>query len=322
MDGKWFGGYYGWRWPHGFMTLIEPATIGAANALLMTGDDSWLELPRQLLDALYAAGQKQDGDFYLPHRYKDDGWHDFRALSTRMHGNVPAAQDYPIHLWYLSMREEDRMRIERWRQGADWSQVAEGRGKGDNTHTPNWYAFLHADNPDYPERILQVNYREVMRRCAAMNADTTDPETWDVHHWQDLNPVVCEGLVQLMLGGPNAIYHGGLLHTQLRYFDPDRKRPGVPPDVAALVSAINEEGVVVQLINLHPLQERRVVLQAGMFGEHGFTGVSYTDSENKGHEVALNSPHCEALLAPGAGGSLTLTRQRFVHLPRYGTGAP
>jgi hypothetical protein len=26
-DGKWWGGYYGWRWPHGFMTIMEPITM-------------------------------------------------------------------------------------------------------------------------------------------------------------------------------------------------------------------------------------------------------------------------------------------------------
>ena len=37
MDGKWWGGYYGWRWPHGFTNLIESTTIGGANAHLLTG---------------------------------------------------------------------------------------------------------------------------------------------------------------------------------------------------------------------------------------------------------------------------------------------
>ena len=42
-----------------------------------------------------------------------------------------------------------------------------------------------------------------------------------MHHWQQRNPVVLEGLVQLMLGGPNHIYHGGLLaRAACFYFDP------------------------------------------------------------------------------------------------------
>ena len=68
--------------------------------------------------------------------------------------------------------------------------------------------------------------------------DHTDPKTWDVHHWQELNPVVLEGLVQLTLGGPQPLYHGGLLHCRVRYFDPQRRRPGLPPDVALALSLI------------------------------------------------------------------------------------
>ena len=29
------GGYYGWRWPHGFMTVIQPLTIAAMNAVMV-----------------------------------------------------------------------------------------------------------------------------------------------------------------------------------------------------------------------------------------------------------------------------------------------
>jgi hypothetical protein len=32
LDGKWWGGYYGWRWPHGFLTIIEPITNACMNA--------------------------------------------------------------------------------------------------------------------------------------------------------------------------------------------------------------------------------------------------------------------------------------------------
>ncbi|CAF4420791.1 unnamed protein product, partial [Adineta steineri] len=53
-DGKWWGGYYGWRWPHGFVTIIEPLTNACMNAVLLTGDISQLDLARQQLDANWA----------------------------------------------------------------------------------------------------------------------------------------------------------------------------------------------------------------------------------------------------------------------------
>jgi len=33
--------------------------------------------------------------------------------------------------------------------------------------------------------------------------DDGDPEEWDVQHWQEINPVHTEALVQLTCGGPN-----------------------------------------------------------------------------------------------------------------------
>ena len=53
-----------------------------------------------------------------------------------------------------------------------------------------------------------------------------------MHHWQDLNPVIPEGLVQMTMGTPAAVYHGGLLHAGVRYFDPKRRRPGLPEHIA------------------------------------------------------------------------------------------
>ena len=104
-----------------------------------------------------------------------------------------------------------------------------------------------------------------------MAHDDTDPETWDVHHWQELNPVHTEALLQLTCGGPQIVYHGGLLHVRLRYYDAEAARPGLPPDVAALVDRIEGNRLRVQLVNTSPQHARRLVLQSGAFGEHRFT---------------------------------------------------
>jgi len=31
FDGKWWGGLYGWRWPHGYHSVGQPLQIGAAT---------------------------------------------------------------------------------------------------------------------------------------------------------------------------------------------------------------------------------------------------------------------------------------------------
>ena len=43
MDGKWYGGLYGWSWPHGYYNIGMAATVAGNNAFLVTGDE---RLPR------------------------------------------------------------------------------------------------------------------------------------------------------------------------------------------------------------------------------------------------------------------------------------
>jgi hypothetical protein len=286
------------------MNLIQSATIGAHNALLLTGDYSYLDLPRQLLDRVYKQGQMQYEEWCIPHRHGDSGWYDYRLPD-------PA---YPVYLWYYSMEAADKERAALWQSeiAATLTEVPDYRGKGDDVHTTHWFHFIQGHNPDYPEKILRVNYAEVCRRLEKMRHDDGNPEEWDVHHWQDVNPVVCEGLVQLMLGGPQTIYHGGLLNCRLRYFDPEEKRAGIPTDVAALVHHVGREGVEVDLVNLNPLRERRVLLQSGAFAEHRFTGVSSAQGES-----GLDGPHLEVALAPAAGGRIRLAMERYVGAPTY-----
>ena len=52
MGGKWWGGYYGWRWPHGSLNILESTLIAACNAALVTGDLAFLDFPRSQLDLL------------------------------------------------------------------------------------------------------------------------------------------------------------------------------------------------------------------------------------------------------------------------------
>ena len=38
LDGKWYGGQYGWEFPHGFYNVCMTALVAATNAFLMTRD--------------------------------------------------------------------------------------------------------------------------------------------------------------------------------------------------------------------------------------------------------------------------------------------
>ena len=93
----------------------------------------------------------------------------------------------------------------------------------------------------------------------------------DPHRWQQTNPVTTEALIQLTLGAPQLIYNGGLLMSRLRYFDFNRRRPGLPKDTAALVETLEANRTVVRLVNLSPFETRDMVVQGGAFGEHRFS---------------------------------------------------
>ena len=98
-----------------------------------------------------------------------------------------------------------------------------------------------------------------------------------------------------MLGG---MHHGNrtlVLHARLRYFDPDSRRPGLPADVAALVEKMSGDETVLTLVNVSPVHKRRVIVQAGAYGEHQFTTAT-TDATT----LNVNGRHLEVSLEPGA----------------------
>jgi len=302
MDGKWWGGYYGWKWPHGLFNQVEGTMIGAANALTLTGDYSFLDLPRGVIEMVRREGRIEDGRFVVPHRHDERGWYNFQPLQA----------SYLIHLWYLSQDPKDYARIEAMTSTAGWTRLNYRKAKGDFGHEGPWLRFLEGKYPDYPVDILKAGLQETARRMDQVRADRTPVDQQDVHHWQQRNPVVLEGLVQTMLGGPNHIYHGGLLHVRLRYFDPQARRAGLPPDVAALVHKISPEGCVVTLANLSQTEAREVVVQSGAFGEHQFTRV-----EHHGVSQRVFAKHLRFRLSPGAVSTVELGMKRYANSPTY-----
>jgi len=303
MEGKWWGGYYGYRWPHGVNNLLEAVVVAGANAVLLTGDPSHLDLARSQLDLQWSLGREEDGEWRVPHKHLDAGWTDFRPMSPAL----------PIQMWNISQTAEDLARITRLPSPERWNRELTVRAVG---WAPGaaWFRYIAGSFPDFPETILQATYREVCRTLDLIRSDTADPKSVYIQHWVERDPVQCEALVQLTMGAPYPIYHGGLLHCRVCYFDPEKRRPGLPDDVAALGEKIEAEGFRLNLVNLDPLRPRRVVAQAGAFGEHRFTGVRTADGKT---ERSLDSPWLEIALGPGAGVTLDLATARYANEPRY-----
>ena len=306
MNGKWWGGYYGWRWPHGLFNQLESTIIGAGNAYLVSGDSEYFDLPRSVIDLVSNQARHEDGQILVPHRHGDDGWYDYRPIQSK----------YLVHLWFLSRAEEDWQRMEQLVDTSSWKTLQYGKGKGDSQHPGPWLMYVRGQYDDYPLAILKGAYAETLARLQRIREDNTTPDEQDVHHWQKLNPVVLESLVQLMLGAPNHIYHGGLLHTSVRYFDPERRRPGLPPDVAVLVERLMPEGIRLLFVNLHPTEPRTVILQAGMFGEHEFVRARQVAHYPYQFQT-VGARRFRVQLVPAAVGRLDVDMKRFVHQPTY-----
>ena len=295
LDGRWYGGHYGWSWPHGWYSVGSAAAVAALAAATATGDDGYLDLVRPALDAVIADGTvmpfaESDSSIpskwypqlgpavtvptlLVPFRHSDRGWFDYN----------PILASVPMALWHHASEPADRQRLEdlRDRSGYDWRTVRSFRSKEEAGHEEPWFTFLAGDNPDYPEKILAAAQAQARHRLARMRAYRGgDVAEADIHLWQQSNPVVTEALVQLTWGGPQVIYNGGLQQARVRYYDADRRRPGLPPSVAALVSSIDPAATVIELVNLDPERDASVIVQAGAFAEHTIEDVRHTACED------------------------------------------
>ena len=133
-----------------------------------------------------------------------------------------------------------------------------------------------------------------------------------------MHVVLTKGLTQVTLGAPQSIYNGGLLRATVRYFDPDRGRPGLPPDTAALVDQLGADHVGLQLINCHRDAPRRLVVQAGAFGEHRFAQVRWPQASGDGKAaLPVDGRHFVVELPPGTSVALRAQLQRFCQRPSY-----
>jgi hypothetical protein len=284
---RWWNNAYGW----GFSPInpvtgrrenrnrIPRALVGFSNALLVTGDQKYVDAWRAMIAAVNSHARVVDGRTQYPTMHGADGWYGWQAEPW----SVGA-----LEVWYWSMRAADRERV-----GAN-----------------PWLDFLEGKNTGYPEAALQREIESIPRRMATVRADRTAPDKRLADNMLDSNPAATDALVRLMWGALVPGREGGLLNARLRYFDPARRRAGVPEDVAALVSELGDRRTVVTLVNLSASESRAVVVQAGGYAEHQFESVEWN-----GQKRRLDAPDFTVQLAPGAGAKLTLATRRYVNRP-------
>jgi hypothetical protein len=284
---RWWGNAYGW----GFSPInpvtgrrenrnrIPRALVGFSNALLVTGDEKYVDAWRAMIAAVNSNARVVDGRKEYPTMFAADGWYGWQGEPW----SVGA-----LEVWYWSMRPADRGRV-----GAN-----------------PWLDFLEGRNAGYPEAVLEREIDSIPVKLATIRADRTPPDKRLADNMLDANPAATDALVRLMWGALVPGREGGLLNARLRYFDPARRRAGVPEDVAALVSELGDRRTVVTLVNLNAAESRMVIVQAGGYAEHQFESVEWN-----GRTRRLDARDITVQLAPGAGAKLTLATRRYVSRP-------
>jgi hypothetical protein len=292
--GKWYGGVFGWNSPdegvRNYVLRGPPEAFG--NALLLTGNQAYTQVLRRQVDNLYAAKKIENGKVLIPRYYGDQGWYGFHDGESGSAGGLTNLRDVETDLYMWALQPGDLDRLPK-------------RG---------WIGYLTAGDAAYPATAFQQGMEEIRRAAMRLRADTSTPD-FPPHSTRGSgnNPVSTTALINLTLGGndPNGSGHGPLpLHTQLRHFDPERRRAGLPLDVAARVERIRPEGVVLTLVNTSPIHYRAVTVQAGGYAEHQFTSVTIGD-----RTFPVDAPNFTVRLAPGAGETLTIGMQRYAHQP-------
>ncbi len=124
------------------------------------------------------------------------------------------------------------------------------------------------------------------------------------------------------MGTPQTIYFGGLLRAVVRYFDIENNRPGLPSEVSALVEGLQQDQVSLRLVNLHPVEQKELIIQAGAFGEHQFTDIQYLVIDETGEALEkqskpINGKYVKIILPPSTSIVLEIGIDRFTNMPSY-----
>ena len=291
--GKWYGGIFGWNSPddglRNYVLRGIPAAFG--QAAMLSKDMAYIRPVRRQIDNLFAAARVENGQLLLPHYYGDKdgtvGWYGYREGEYFPTGALGNLSEATIELYLWSLDPADAKRIL--------------PNPPDRRSVQGWIEFLQGRRPNYPVEAMQQE-----RQAVAKIAERTVKAAGGYGP----SPVAFESLANLTLGAANLYGSGDILRSQVRYFDPARRRAGLAQDVAALVEKIERDSVTLTLVNLSAASRRRLVVQMGAYGEHQATSVRAGD-----RSVPVNASHFEVQLAPGAGEQLVIGITRLANDP-------
>lgn len=296
-EGQWWKGTYGWNFTiyDGEIERIAHRNYftagswpGFANALLLSGDQSYIGVLRRQMDNIYARKKVENGKTLLPQMYGDPRGYQYRGSPGWYHytDNLFTDRLTEIYLWSMERRDLERVPIE------------------------GWIAFLQGRDAGYPSRALEEEFEAVRRKVDMIRNDATTAETRLADYLIDFNPAATNALVNLTLGGYFPRGRIWVLHSRFRYFDPVARRAGLPPDVGALVERLEADSAALTLVNLSPVHERPVVIQAGAYGEHQFESATLD-----GRIVPIHASRARIKLDPGCGARIEFRMVRYRNPP-------
>jgi hypothetical protein len=296
-NGQWWKGTYGWNFTiyDGELERIAHRNYftagswpGFSNAMLLTGDQSYIDLLRRQMDKIYAQKKVEGGRVLLPQMYGDPRGYKHNGKPEWYHftSNLFIDRLTEIYLWSMDRKDLERVPLE------------------------GWIGFLEGKNADYPELALRADLSTVRQKMELIRTDQTTADTRLADYLLEFNPAATNSLVNLMLGGYFANGRIWVLHSRFRYFDPGTRRAGLPDDVGALVEKLGEDSATLTLVNINPIEPRTVVVQAGAYGEHQFDLATIG-----GRTTNIGGPVVTVRLEPGAGSRIEFKMTRYANRP-------
>lgn len=298
--GQWWKGTYGWNFTI-FDGEIEQiahrnyltagAWPGFGNALLASGDQSYVATLRRQMDNIFAQKKVVNGRTVIPRMYGDPRGYKYNGPPQwyQFEENMHGARLAEIYLWSMDRRDLERVEKE------------------------PWIDYLEGKDPEYPVKALRTDLEMVRRKMELIRNDPTSADTRLADYLLDLNPAATGALTNLTLGG----YFAGriwTLHSRFRYFDPVRRRSGLPEDVGALVEKLGADSAALVLVNVNAVEPREVIVQAGGYGEHRFLEASVN-----GQTLPLSGATLRVKLEPGCGARIQFRMERYANRPALRT---
>lgn len=299
-NGQWWKGTYGWNFTifDGELEQIahrnyfmHGAWPGFGNALLLSGDQSFVGVLRKQMELIYAQKKQVNGKTVYPQMYGDPRGYKFNGKPEWYQFTENSFSDRMTEIYLWSMNREDYSRI---------------------AVKPAWIEYLEGKDKDYPVKALTAGFASIRQNIKEMEEDPTTADTRLADYLLDSQPVTTDALLNLTTGGYFSNGRVWVLHSRLRYFDPEKRRAGLPEDVAALVDQLGPDSTGVTIVNTNPVEPRTVTVQAGGYGEHAFTTMGID-----GKSTPVNGRHFTLRLAPGAGVKLNLGMKRYANAPTF-----